>query len=317
MLPNTKGLSLSVVLLNYNMKRELPRTLMSMSPQYQLGIDASEYEVVVVDNGSDDGFDESCVPTLNSRAKFVRYANPSRSPVDALNWGVSITSGRNVCVCIDAARMASPGLLAAGIKATQLDQRAVVGALSYHLGKRPQNISVPFGYNQVVEDDLLEGTNWYDDGYRLFTISSFDPSSRFGYGRCPAETNSLFMPRHLWEQIGGYEPRFASSGGGLANLDIWARVCNDPENLVVVLLGEGTFHQFHGGTTTNAGNKWKDFNEEYKNIRGTYHKTPELEPLLFGRLNEGAEKALFGQPSAAAKYRRYLDEIAVRLKRMV
>ncbi|MET0884236.1 MAG: glycosyltransferase family A protein, partial [Acidimicrobiales bacterium] len=43
---------LSVVVVTYDMERELPRTLRSLSADLQVGIEASDYEVIVVDNGS-------------------------------------------------------------------------------------------------------------------------------------------------------------------------------------------------------------------------------------------------------------------------
>ena len=45
-------LSLSVVLVSYNMERELPRTLKSLAPANQVDMDENSYEVIVVDNGS-------------------------------------------------------------------------------------------------------------------------------------------------------------------------------------------------------------------------------------------------------------------------
>jgi len=41
-------------------------------------------------------------------------------------------------------------------------------------------------------------------------------------------------------------------GGGYANLEFYERVGGAPGVNVVTLLGEGSFHQVHGGTTTNA-----------------------------------------------------------------
>lgn len=43
---------LSVVVNAYNMTREMKRTIHSLSPGYQCGVKASDYEVIVVDNGS-------------------------------------------------------------------------------------------------------------------------------------------------------------------------------------------------------------------------------------------------------------------------
>ena len=45
---------LSVVVVAYDMARELPRTLRSLGSDYQRGIDGDEYDVIVVDNGSRD-----------------------------------------------------------------------------------------------------------------------------------------------------------------------------------------------------------------------------------------------------------------------
>ncbi len=48
----TEGVDLSVIVVFYNMAREAPRTLRSLSRSYQQGIDDLSYEVIVVDNGS-------------------------------------------------------------------------------------------------------------------------------------------------------------------------------------------------------------------------------------------------------------------------
>ena len=43
---------LSIVVVVFNMAREAKRTLHSLSASYQIGVSESEYEIVVVDNGS-------------------------------------------------------------------------------------------------------------------------------------------------------------------------------------------------------------------------------------------------------------------------
>jgi glycosyltransferase involved in cell wall biosynthesis len=48
---------ISVVVVVYNIPREAPRTLFSLSAAYQRHINADDYEVVVVDNGSDPPLD--------------------------------------------------------------------------------------------------------------------------------------------------------------------------------------------------------------------------------------------------------------------
>ncbi|MBV9065146.1 MAG: glycosyltransferase, partial [Methylobacteriaceae bacterium] len=43
---------ISVIVVVYNIPREAPRTLYSLSAAYQQNIAAEDYEVIVVDNGS-------------------------------------------------------------------------------------------------------------------------------------------------------------------------------------------------------------------------------------------------------------------------
>jgi len=97
----------SIVVVAYNMERELPRTLRSLSPQMQLGIDDIEYEIVVVDNGSDTPVD---LGADASWVRLIRIDDASPSPVEAINHGIDIASGDLVGVMIDGARLASPGM---------------------------------------------------------------------------------------------------------------------------------------------------------------------------------------------------------------
>ena len=49
--------TLSVVVVVYNIPREAPRTLFSLSADYQRHIAPEDYEVIVVDNGSNPSLD--------------------------------------------------------------------------------------------------------------------------------------------------------------------------------------------------------------------------------------------------------------------
>ena len=46
------ALRLSIVVIGFDMKRELPRTVVSLLPPYQQGVHHDEVEIIVVDNGS-------------------------------------------------------------------------------------------------------------------------------------------------------------------------------------------------------------------------------------------------------------------------
>jgi glycosyltransferase involved in cell wall biosynthesis len=275
------ALSLSVVVVAHDMARELPRTLASLSPRWQHEGSGLDYEVIVVDNGSSTPIQ---VPN-EEHLRLIRLDPAPPSPARAANIGIAAARGDLIGVLIDGARMCSPGLVRHALLATRLDTRPVIATLGFHLGPKVQPESVREGYDQAVEDQLLEGSGWTDDGYRLFGISVFAVSSAGGWFAPFAESNALFMSRMMWQELRGYDERFVLPGGGLVNLDTFARACELPASQLVVLLGEGTFHQVHGGVATNAlVSPAPAFHAEYQSIRGRPWITPDRDRLFFGRL---------------------------------
>jgi hypothetical protein len=90
-------------------------------------------------------------------------------------------------------------------------------------------------------------------------------------------------------RLGGFDPEFKEQGGGLANLDIWSRACAEPDARVILLFGEVTFHQFHGGVATNAvEHPWSRFHDECVRIRSLSYEPPQGVPILVGRLSAAA-----------------------------
>src|SRR5690348_14796062 len=99
--------ALSVVVVAYEMRRELPRTLRSLTVPYQRDIDDDEYEIIVVDNGS------SAPLEVDSPAVRLHRLDPApASPAHAANVGIALAQGELIGLVVDGARMASPGLLA-------------------------------------------------------------------------------------------------------------------------------------------------------------------------------------------------------------
>ena len=289
---------LSVMVVAYNMARELPRTLYTLSAQYQRDIDPHMYEVVVLDNGSTPPVPESLCDDLQAwpgQFRVVRIAPASPSPVPAINIGLSQARGRYIGVMIDGARMCSPGLLGQALQVCQGVPDAVVGALGWYLGPDFQRQAMQRGYDQEREDALLASIDWRKDGYQLYTIASMDESSMDGWYAPVSEFNALFMSQVLWQRLGGYDPGFDMPGGGLANLDICKRALELPETQGVLLRGEATFHQVHGGTATNTPVKkaiadWDRWCEDYFNLRGHAYSPPQpSRPLWhFGHLPKQA-----------------------------
>ena len=168
---------ISVVVVSFNMARETPRTIRSLSPLMQRGIDAADVEVILVDNGSTEPFDETELRRIVPDLIVRRVADATPSPVPAVNLGLGLARADPVGVCIDGARMSSPGILAKAVAASRLHPRPVIGTIAFHLGPKPQPLSIMEGYNQYVEDELLTASGWEADGYQLFPISSFAVSS--------------------------------------------------------------------------------------------------------------------------------------------
>jgi glycosyltransferase involved in cell wall biosynthesis len=284
---------LSVIVIGYNMARELPRTIRSLSPAMQWDIEPSDYEVILIDNGSTQTCDENELRQLLPGLVMYRMQNATVSPVPAINFGLTMARGDLVGVCIDGARMASPGLLSKALAASRLHRRPVIGTVGFHLGPDVQMESVKHGYNQAIEDELLARSGWEADGYRLFTISVFAGSSGGGWFELPAESNALFLRADHWRALGGWDEGFVTPGGGLVNLDTWARVCADPTGELIMLLGEATFHQVHGGVATNNLDPPQAlFHDEYVRLHGRAYERPTRQPLYFGTLPESLRTSL-------------------------
>ncbi len=290
---------LSLIVISYEMTRELPRTLYSLSPRYQQGISAADYEVIVIDNGSSNPPKAEDFADLGLNLQIHSFPDPTPSPVRAINHGLTLATAPLVGVNIDGARMASPGLLDACRRAARTDPAAVVTTLSFQLGPGPQWVNIQHGYDTAWEDRLLEGIDWKNNGYRLFDISPFAENVSRGWFGPLTESNLLFMHRDLWRDLGGYDPAFESPGGGAANADLLWRALEYPGTHQVTVLGEGVFHQLHGGTHTNAGAASLDV---YKSAAREYYR-------LRGRIRVvDAERSYFGPVSriAAETYRRQI-----------
>lgn len=266
---------LSLLVVFHEMGREAPRTLHTLSPAYQQGVTAADYEVIAIDAGSSQPLEAGFVAGFGPNFKLLRTA-AAPSPAAAVNAAARTARGEAIALCIDGARMLSPGIVRLMLAAFRAYADPVVATLAWHLGSKLQNDSMQEGYCQAVEDRLLESVEWRQDGYELFRIACLAASSASGWFQPIAESNCLAVRRAAWDRLGGLDERFQSPGGGLVNPDFYREACERLGQLVI-LLGEGTFHQFHGGVATNvprANHPGLTFHAEYVAIRGRDFRPP-------------------------------------------
>jgi glycosyltransferase involved in cell wall biosynthesis len=270
---------LSVVVVVHNMVREAPRTLYSLSAKYQRNIAADDYEIIVVDNGSTPALDAKVIDGLTGHFRLIRLDPAPPSPAAAINRGLAEARGKVIGVMVDGARLVTPGILHFARHGVSLYPRAVVVTLGWYLGRDLQRWSIEAGYDKRREDEMLASIGWPQDGYRLFEIGAFDEGSLDGWFSQIDESNALFMSRDSWDRVGGFDERFDMPGGGYVNFDTLARALDAPDSELVILLGEGTFHQLHGGIATNHNfrtlrqslAKW---DEQYQAIRQRPPRAP-------------------------------------------
>ncbi|MEH6581996.1 MAG: glycosyltransferase [Halioglobus sp.] len=288
----------SIIVIVYDMPSQAQNTILSLYADYQQGVQAGDYEVLIIENASPNLMDAGFIASLPGNVRYILRENPEQSPVQAINFAASQAAGDNICLMIDGARMLTPGVVKNLILGHRLHDRAVVAIPGYHLGKELQQVAVQNGYGIEAERELIASINWPENGYSLFDIACFSGSSAPGFFLPNSESNCISLPRDVWVDLGGYDPRFDLRGGGLTNLDFYKRACEFPGAQHIIVPGEGTFHQFHGGVTTGGEEEkvtevYRDNSkEQYRKIRGQEYVCPETNPVFLGQFPEQAQRFL-------------------------
>jgi cephalosporin hydroxylase len=291
------AVDLSVVVVVYNMRREARRTLHALSRAYQEGIDATSYEVIVVENGSgdDEKLGAALVHDFGPEFRYVDLARDARpSPVRGLNRGIEISRGRALALMIDGAHVLTPGVLRFGLQGLATYAPAIVATQQWYIGPGQQSDALDNGYDRAYEDRLFDRIQWPSNGYRLFEIGHFVGDRDWLDGVW--ESNCLFVTRGQIEQVGGFEERFDMPGGGYANLELYERLGSSPDITVCSIIGEGSFHQAHGGMTTNQADAQErrsrvfGYGRHYADLRGRAFRGPGKPIHFVGRITTGAAR---------------------------
>jgi cephalosporin hydroxylase len=298
---------LGVVVVAYNMRREAARTLHSLSRSYQRKVDDLDYEVIVVENGSEprQRLGEEFVRSFGEEFRYIDLADDAHpSPAGAVNQGIRASSASNLALMIDGAHVLTPGVLRFGMLALSTYPPAVVATKQWYLGPGQQPQTVAGGYDSKIEDQLFAQIDWPTDGYRLFEIGHFIGDRDWFDG--DLESNCIFVPRALLEQVGGMDESFSTPGGGFVNLDFFERMVGSPGITLVTLLGEGSFHQVHGGTTTNAAEPdelVRCLDDQYEELRGRRFRVPLHQAHYVGSLAPAARRTKLRRMSSLRHFR--------------
>lgn len=277
--------TLSIVVNFYNMQREAARTLTSLTRAYQADSADLDYEVLCIDNGSRPPLDPAWVASFGPEFRLVRPSRQHASPCGALNEAALAARGKYLAVMIDGAHVLSPGIFREARQAWREHAGAVVAVRHWFIGGDQRWLTL-VGYSREQEDKLFERIRWPLNGYDLFRIGTPMSENPEPWFDGLSESNCLMLPTELYDRIGGFDEAFDQPGGGFANLDLWRRTCMAASAPLVAPIGEATFHQFHGGTTTNVDDVEKDlrvraYATAYRTLRGEDFAMIERGQLTF------------------------------------
>ncbi len=296
--------SLTVVVICFRMPTQIRNTIISLSPDYQQGVDQDDYEVIVLENSSDQQLSRAEVDALPANFRYVLRQESSQSPAAAINQGLQLSRGDVIGLMIDGAYLLTPGVLRYALLAWQSSTEAFVTVPTYHLGPGEQAVTCLQGYNLSVQEGLLESISWPQNGYRLFEIGSICGANPNGFFASILESNCYFSSREAFDYIGGADESFQQPGGGSINLDMTLKLGTRPGSVFFSLGGEGVFHQYHAGITTSPSRDGyiEKFNEElHSNWESQFHYFAR-NPIILGSFSEYAHNFL--QKSSGLMQRR-------------
>ncbi|MGC1507629.1 glycosyltransferase [Ketobacter sp.] len=296
--------SLSLIVILHNMPEQAWNSLLSLTADYQKGVSSTEYEVIVVENSSGNNIPPHRIKQLPENFKYVLREEPGVSPAPAINHALTLCRGENIGLLIDGAYVLTPGVLTYALQALRL-YKAVVAVPGYYLSQQGKDGGIGSSIVEY-EQNLLRSIHWKTQGYSLFREATFNPGNRNGQFHPFMESNAFFFPKAAINER-TVDESFALPGGGSLNLHIFRQLCLSLETAPVILMGEGCFHQYHGGVSTSNNSERDERVKTFKQQLNTYwsggFKAVTREPLFFGHISQ--EALPFVQHSIEAGERRF------------
>jgi hypothetical protein len=290
---------LSIIVIVHAMPRQAMNTLFSLSLPYQKNVSESDYEVIVVENRSERCLDVSAVSALGPQFRYFLRDEAGVSPVPAVNFAFAQCRGKQIGLIIDGARMVTPRVIEYALLAVRMTDKALVMVPGYHLGEKDQKFHLQTGHSEQLEIEKLQELAWQENGYRLFKWACWSSSNQRGYLQPMQECNALFCAAENFKRIGGADERFDQAGGGSINLYLYRKLGMLDDIVLYVLPGEGSFHQFHNGVTTQELPEddvrravLKSFDTRLEEVWGGPFKALTREPILLGAVTHWAQPFL-------------------------
>lgn len=261
-----------------------------------------------MENESSQNVEASEAESIGRNIRYFRRKETSASPCRAINFGLAQCRGRTIGLMIDGARMVTPRILEYALLAQQASPDSLMAVPGYNLGPKEHQFHLEIGYNEEVEKKLLEQVAWKANGYRLFDIANISGANDKGIFHPLLECNCMFSSSKNFERIGGALEEFDLPGGGSINLHMFRQLgMLQQTRLYFVTPGEGSFHQFHGGITTQQAEDREAVLESHRKQLHSYWEggfhAMRREPLLLGAVGHHAQRFL--QESALMGKKRF------------
>lgn len=286
---------LSVIVIGYDMPRQLFNTAYSLSAHHQWNVSSDDYEVIVVENKSPHCANGEKIAALGHNVRYYLRDEKGVSPTPAINFALSKVRGDFVGLLIDGARMVTPRVIEYALLVQNFYLDSVYAVPGYFLGPYEHQDAESLGFYEQDEIKLLETIRWKENGYRLFDISCMSAANAKGSLQPFLECNCFFTSLRNFQSIGGADERFVLKGGGSINGYLFKTLSMLPQtHYYFVAPGEGSFHQQHGGVTTSSradrDEDIKLFNEEIQRILGEPFRSFIREPIIIGSITSHAQR---------------------------
>lgn len=259
---------LSLIVVASGSPEQTAKTLLTLSPGYQLHVSADDYEVLVVENTTERALGPEEMARFGNNFRHVFHTWERVHPFSACEAALQLCTAPFVGFFGHVAYY-TPRLVEHALRAVRVTETPVV--------------VVPV-YDPLPEGDTggeLDDVPWASDGYEALPLVRLGPENANGYLTGLFESETFLCPRAAVDALlCGPSPIAPRRSDG-----VYARLLERPEAKLIVLGGEACIRQTREGHAL---------------IPGSWNR-PEREPLLLAAL-PGHGRGFFRQSIESAAW---------------